>query len=130
MDEPENIQEDALTEGKPQITKGNSPSKSVLGLRNFRLLWLGEGISVLGDQFYMIALPWLVLQLTDGDALATGTVLAIAGIPRALFMLVGGVLTDRFSPRSVMLASNVFRFVLVVLLSVLIFAELIELNLK
>ena len=38
-------------------------------------------------------LPWLVLQLT-GDGLAVGTVLALAGIPRALFMLVGGALTD------------------------------------
>ena len=58
-------------------------------IRNFRLLWIGEGISLLGDQFYMIALPWLVLSLM-GNALAVGTVFAAAGIPRALFMLVGG----------------------------------------
>lgn len=32
---------------------------------------MGQGISALGDQFYLIALPWLVLQLT-GDALAVG----------------------------------------------------------
>ena len=37
------------------------------------MLWLGQAISILGDQFHLIALPWLVLQLT-GDALATGTV--------------------------------------------------------
>jgi hypothetical protein len=60
---------------------------NVLRIRNFRLLWIGEGISLLGDQFYMIALPWLVLSLT-GDPLAVGTVFAVAGIPRALFMLV------------------------------------------
>jgi hypothetical protein len=47
---------------------------SPLSVRNFRLLWIGEGISLLGDQFYMIALPWMVLQLT-GSALALGTVL-------------------------------------------------------
>ena len=62
---------------------------AVFRVRNFRLLWIGQGISVLGDQFYMIALPWLVLQLT-GDALAVGTVLALVAFPRALFMLVGG----------------------------------------
>jgi hypothetical protein len=61
---------------------------SPLSVRNFRLLWIGEGISLLGDQFYMIALPWMVLQLT-GSALALGTVMALAGIPRALFVLVG-----------------------------------------
>ena len=79
----------------------SSPYRDVLGNRNFRLLWIGEGVSVLGDHFYMIALPWLVLQLT-GDSLAMGTVLALSAIPRALLMLVGGALTDRFSPRSLM----------------------------
>ena len=94
--------------------------------RNFRLLWFGEGISLLGDQFYMIALPWLVLQLT-GDGLAMGTVLAVAGIPRALFMLVGGALTDRYSPRNVMLASNLARLVLTGLLAAVTLAGVVEL---
>ncbi|HSK67242.1 MAG TPA: hypothetical protein VK888_09950, partial [Anaerolineales bacterium] len=48
-----------------------NPYGEVLGNRDFRLLWIGEGVSVLGDHFYMIALPWLVLQLT-GDSLAMG----------------------------------------------------------
>src|SRR3954463_9223304 len=92
---------------------------SPLSVRNFRLLWIGEGISLLGDQFYMIALPWLVLQVT-GSALALGTVMALAGIPRALFMLLGGAFVDRFSPRAVMMTSNFARLVLVGLLSVLV----------
>ena len=92
---------------------------SPLALRDFRLLWLGEGISLIGDQFYLIALPWLVLQLT-GDALAMGTVLALAGIPRPLFMLVGGAFTDRFSPRRIMLASNLTRLGLVAVLAGLV----------
>ena len=102
-----------------------SPFGEVLGNRNFRLLWIGEGVSVLGDHFYMIALPWLVLQLT-GDSLAMGTVLALSAIPRALLMLVGGALTDRFSPRSLMLASNAVRFILVSILTGLVFANRVE----
>lgn len=98
---------------------------SIFRQRDFKLLWIGEAISLIGDQFYMIALPWLVLQLT-GDALAMGTVLALAGIPRALFMLVGGALTDRFTPRMVMLTSNVLRMVLVSLLAVIVIAGQIE----
>jgi len=90
-----------------------------LSVRNFRLLWSGEGISLLGDQFALIALPWLVLQLT-GDALALGAVMALAGIPRALFMLIGGAFVDRFSPRVVMFASNLARMLLVAALSVLV----------
>lgn len=61
----------------------------MLGQRDFRLLWISQGVGRLGDQFYLIALPWLVLKLT-GDALAMSLVLATASIPRALFMLVGG----------------------------------------
>jgi MFS family permease len=98
----------------------------VFGNRDFRLLWAGEGISLLGDQFYMIALPWLVLQLT-GNAFAIGTVLALVAIPRAIFMLVGGALTDRLSPRVIMLCSNVLRMVLVSALALLTVTGLLQL---
>lgn len=94
-------------------------SRHPLQIRDFRLLWIGESVSLLGDQFYLIALPWLVLQIT-GDALALGTVLALASIPRALFMLIGGAFVDRFSPRAVMFASNFIRMILVGLLAFLV----------
>ena len=77
-------------------------------VRDFRLLWLGQGVSLFGDQFYLVALPWLTLQLT-GSALALGTVLMVAGGARALFQLIGGALSDRFSPRTLMLVSNIVR---------------------
>src|SRR5579885_2606021 len=101
-----------------------SPLLGVLRRGNFRLLWIGQGISLLGDQFYMIALPWLVLQVT-GSALAVGTVLAAAAIPRALFMLLGGAVSDRFSPRAVMLASDLSRLGLVAALAALVLTGLI-----
>jgi hypothetical protein len=92
---------------------------SILRIRDFRLLFTGEGISLLGDQFYFIALPWLVLELT-GSATVLGVVLALQGIPRAAFMLVGGAVTDRLSPRRVMIGSNVARLALVSLLAALV----------
>jgi len=100
-----------------QLAQPATPS--LLQSRNVRLRLIGGLISVLGDQFYMIALPWLVLQLT-GSALAVGAVLALAGVPRALLMLVGGALTDRFSPRRVMLYSNYLRAAIVGLMAVLV----------
>jgi MFS family permease len=100
---------------------------SPLSVRNFRLLWIGESISLLGDQFYMIALPWLVLQL-KGSTLALGTIMALASIPRALFMLVGGAFVDRFSPRAVMIVSNFARLVLVALLSALVLTNTIQIE--
>ena len=98
----------------------------MLSRRDFRLLWLGEGVSLIGDQFAFIALPWLVLQLT-GDAFAMGAVLAVAGVPRALFMLFGGALTDRFSPRRVMLVTNLARMLFVGVLAAIILSGGIEL---
>lgn len=109
----------------PENGQGNASFLSLFKQRDFRLLWIGEAISVIGDQFFMIALPWLVLQLT-GDALAMGSVLALAAVPRALFMLVGGALTDRFSPRMVMLVSNLLRMMLVSLLAGLVLSATIE----
>lgn len=98
----------------------------ILRNRNFRLLWTGESVSLLGNQFFLVALPWLVLQLT-GDAFAIGIVVAVTTAPRALFMLLGGALTDRFSPRAIMLYSNISRMALIVMLAVLTATGVIEL---
>ncbi|MBI3750050.1 MAG: MFS transporter [Chloroflexi bacterium] len=95
--------------------------RSPLAIRDFRLLWLGESISALGDQFALIALPWLALVLT-GSALALGGVLALMGVPRALLMLVGGVWVDRLSPRRIMLASNAVRLSAIGILGLLVLA--------
>jgi predicted MFS family arabinose efflux permease len=97
-----------------------------LANRNFRLLWLGESVSLLGDQFYFVALPWLVFQITS-SSLAFGTVLMVAGIPRALLMLVGGAATDRFSPRMVMLISNLLRLVITLILIGIVTGQTIQL---
>ena len=86
---------------------------------NFRLVWISEGISLLGDQFCLIALPWFILSLT-GNPLAVGMVLATAGIPRALFMLAGGALTGRFTPSRLMINSNLARMILTGLLATLV----------
>ena len=90
-----------------------------LRLRDFRLVFAGESISLIGDQFHFVALAWLTLQLT-GSGLALGTVLMVAAIPRAIFMLVGGALSDRFSPRTLMLLSNALRSVVVGIVAALV----------
>lgn len=118
--------EDSIEAGGAVQTSTWAEVRSVLSRRAFRLLWLGEGVSLIGDQFAFIALPWLVLQLT-GDAFAMGAVLAVAGVPRALFMLFGGALTDRFSPRRVMLVTNLARMLFVGALAAIILSGGIEL---
>ncbi|MCC7130673.1 MAG: MFS transporter [Anaerolineae bacterium] len=84
----------------------------ILQIKDFRLLWMGEFFSLIGDQFYWIALPWLILKLT-GNPLVLGSLMAIQMVPRSIFMLIGGALTDRFSPRKVVFVSVIMRCVLV-----------------
>jgi MFS family permease len=101
-------------------------SQNPFSVRDFRLLWVGEAVSSLGDQFALIALPWLALVMT-GSGLALGGVLALMAIPRALFMLIGGVSVDRLSPRRVMIGSNAVRLVAVAVFGVVVLAGLAEL---
>ena len=98
----------------------------VMSLRDFRLLFAGTTTSLLGDQFALIATPWLTLKLT-GDPLALGIVLALEGLPRAVFMLLGGAITDRFSPRLIMLISDFIRFILTTLMALVIFTGTVQL---
>ncbi|MES2163072.1 MAG: MFS transporter [Pseudomonadota bacterium] len=86
---------------------------------NFKWLLRGGVISMMGDQLTMIALPWLVLKLT-GDTLALGFVIALMSIPRAVFILIGGAVVDRYSPKRVLMLSKYANAVLLGLLTVLV----------
>ena len=94
--------------------------------RNFRMLWAGSAISAVGDQFYLVALPWVVLQLT-GSAVAVGTILMAVAIPRALLMLFGGALTDRISARRIMMSTASARTLSVTVIGFLLWGRLLQL---
>ncbi|MER7915888.1 MULTISPECIES: MFS transporter [unclassified Streptomyces] len=79
--------------------------------RPFRLLWLGQSLSLLGDGFSVVAFSWITLGLT-GSTLTLGYVLAFQAVPRALLTLVGGTLSDSWSTRTLMIASSWTRAVL------------------
>src|SRR5580658_6933941 len=84
--------------------------------REFRYLWIGNTISGCGDQFFLVALPWLILQLT-GSGTILGGIMMVGAIPRAALMLIGGAVTDRFSPRKIMILTAASRTVLVAALA-------------
>jgi MFS family permease len=110
----------------PENSASTNPMARVMSLRDFRLLFGGATTSILGDQFAIIATPWLVLQLTH-DPLVLGLVMALGGVPRAVFMLLGGAVTDRFSPRRIMIASDVIRLGLTFLMALAVFTGNIHL---
>ena len=101
------------------LTIVRETGSNMLANRNLRLLVIGQFISAIGDQFYLIAMPWLALQ-TTGSAFVAGTVLAAASVPRAVFMLLGGVATDRFSAKTLLVVSNGIQALLMALLGVVI----------
>src|SRR5580704_406866 len=86
---------------------------------NYRLWLIGGTISLLGDQFYFVALPWLVLQQT-GSAVAMGAIMMTGAIPRALLMLMGGAVSDRISARKIMMATATARTIFVTVIGVLV----------
>lgn len=100
--------------------------RSVFANAHFRNLWIGGAISGFGDQFYLVALPWLVLQLT-GSNLAVGTVLMCAAIPRAVLMLGGGAVSDRIAPRRIMLTTVTTRTIFVGAVGVLAWLHIVQL---
>ena len=112
-----------MENGRKDKTKRASDSSmwALLRARNFRLLWGAGTLSAIGDQFDLIAFPWLVLLLT-GDALAVGTVIAVGSVPTVLFTLIGGSVVDRSSPRLILQLSNIARTVMGSVLAALVLA--------
>jgi len=87
---------------------GFRDSLQVLRLRDFRLLFLGQGISVLGDRMVAVALAFAVLEL-DGSASEVGLVLGAGWGPLVVTVLAGGVVADRTSRRAVMVTADLVR---------------------
>ena len=92
---------------------------------NYRLWLIGGTISLLGDQFYLVALPWLVLQQT-GSAVAMGAIMMAGAIPRALLMLMGGAVSDRMSARKIMIATAMARTICVTVIGVLVWLRILR----
>ena len=74
---------------------------------SFRMLWLGQTTSAVGDSLILVAIAFAVLPL--GGATAVGLVLASFSLPRLILILVGGVWADRLPRQLVMVGADVVR---------------------
>ena len=93
--------------------------------RPFALLWTGQTTSRLGDNLYRIALAWWVLEKT-GSATAMGTVLVLSQIPMLLFLLLGGVVVDRFPRIRIMFISDVLSGLVITFIAIFSWLNLLE----
>lgn len=83
--------------------------------RNFMALWIGQLISFIGDYFNWLAIPIVVNRLT-GSALMVGLSMMSTALPALVLGPVAGVFVDRLDRRRVMIAADVLRGLLVLLL--------------
>ncbi|HEX6140143.1 MAG TPA: MFS transporter [Candidatus Limnocylindria bacterium] len=83
-------------------------STEALAERDFRLLWIGQSGSAVGDALVGVALAFAVLQLT-GSAADLGLVFAAYAVPRVVLTLAGGVWSDRLPRQRVMVACDLLR---------------------
>lgn len=79
-----------------------------LKIRDFRLLWTAMTVSFFGDGIYLVAIAWQVYELSNVPT-ALSAVGVAWSLPMTLFLLIGGVLTDRFERRRIMIAADVLR---------------------
>jgi MFS family permease len=107
------------------INSATAPVEHPLRNPHYRRLLIGSTISLLGDQFYLVALPWLVLQQT-GSAVAMGTIMMAGAIPRAVLMLMGGAVSDHISPRKVMMSTASARTVCVTIIGLLVWFRMLQ----
>jgi MFS family permease len=94
--------------------------------RQFRLLWLGQATSTLGDGLVPVALAFAVIQSLDRGPTALGIVLAAQSLPLVVFVLAGGVWADRLPRQMVMLVSDFVRGLVQATLAVLLLTETAE----
>ena len=91
--------------------------RRLLRHRDFRLLFLGQSASAIGDEIVFIALALYVSDI--GDPTDVGLVLGAYVLPFVAFLLIGGIWADRLPRHHVMIATDLVRFALHATLAVL-----------
>ncbi len=113
-------QRESSTTQKPTFSPFNfSRTFSALSIANYRWIWIGSFISNIGTWVQKVAQPWLILQLTASPFLL-GLDGFLQDVPLLLFLLVGGVVVDRFDKRKILMLSQVVQLSAAVSISVLI----------
>ncbi|HEY5121179.1 MAG TPA: MFS transporter, partial [Acidimicrobiales bacterium] len=92
---------------------------AALGVRNFRLYFIGQLISVSGTWMQSVALGWLVLQTTD-SSLDLGYVIALQFVPMLLAGPYGGLVADRRAKRQILYVTQSVSGVLALVLGLLV----------
>ena len=87
------------------MTRVQATFKS-LHVRNYRLFFMGQSVSLIGTWMQATAVSWLVLQITNSPA-QVGLVIAAQFVPALLGSIHGGLVADRFDKRKILIGTQV-----------------------
>jgi MFS family permease len=91
----------------------------VLGFRDFRLIWAGQFVAMLGMQIQTVALGWIVYDIT-GSSAQLGLVGLFRALPLIFFSLFGGTLADQLDRRKLLLTTQSVQVFMSLTLAVLV----------
>jgi MFS family permease len=97
-----------------------------LGYRNFRLYFAGHLTSLLGWSMHSVAVPWLVLLLTDSP-FYVGLVSMLGTLPIMFLSLYGGVIADRFPRRQLLLVTQSAAMIIALALAAAVLLDVVTL---
>ncbi len=110
-------------------TAASLPSRyGALGYRNFRLYFAGHLTSLLGWSMHSVAVPWLVLLLTDSP-FYVGVVSMLGTLPIMFLALYGGLIADRFPRRRLLLVTQSAATILALALGIVVLLDVVTLTL-
>jgi len=98
---------------------------SSLKIRNYRLYFIGQAVSLSGTWMQIIAQSWLVLQLT-GSGTAVGIATAFQFLPMLFLGPWGGLIADRFPKKKILYITDTLSAILALVLGVLVLSGLIK----
>ena len=91
--------------------------------RDFRFVWIGNFFAIGAQWLQMLSIGWLVLELTDGNALLTGTAVGIRTIPVLVIGPWAGVLGDRIDRRKLVMITQSAMAVAAILFALLVISS-------
>jgi MFS family permease len=93
--------------------------------RDFRVLWLGMTVSLLGDGIFFIAVAWETYSLWNAPGALSIVGIAMT-VPTVVFLLIGGVVSDRYDRRLVMIWADALRAAAVAVLAALVLMDALQ----
>jgi MFS family permease len=102
------LRRETIAEGTSRTKdRGSNAFYTLRSYKDFRLLWIGNLFAQGAQWLQVLSIGWLVLKLTDGNALLTGTSVGIRTLPVLVVGPWAGVLADRIDRRKLVMAAQI-----------------------